>query len=203
MNCHDMKRELSALFPGALRDPLPEPIRRHLEECVPCRAWFGQITRMQSRLDDMPSPAGPDPSYWTTMVPRIRARIETGRQGRESSVGRIAFSLPGALVLLFFLYFMATLPPREPGLDDAFSSLSGSELYDLQQAEKYTGLLGVYDNSLPVNGGNSLTDFIVELIAENPSASYLSALNPGEVIEDMNEEEFSEFINQIGHEKSQ
>lgn len=194
MNCGDVRTEVSALFPDASGDALPETLQRHLAQCRACRAWSDDLISLRVAVGEIPGTAGPDPGYWASLVPRIRSRMTSEGSRSRSLPGHTAFALPGAAVFIFFLWFLTVMPPQEADLDRAVTTLSGTELYELQLVNKNTGLLDVHDAGQTSGEGYSISDLLSELIADEPFTTYFTALDPDEVLLAMNDTEFREFV---------
>lgn len=201
MKCDEARIELAAFIPGGTGGVMPDTLGGHLAVCDGCRAWFGRARELEATIADIPDVEGPDAAYWVSIVPRLRDGIESRRKAGRSLPESLVLRFSAACVLLFLLYLMAATPPGRVDLREAVTTLSGNELYDLQQAQKYSGLLSVYENGSAAGDGNSITDLLGELISDEPLAVYYAALDPADVVRSMDESEFSAFVDLLEKKK--
>jgi len=75
-------------------DPLPRPVREHLAGCERCAAESRRVAEALAGVSELDVP-DPGPEYWTSFLPRVRARIEEAPSrpvpGRLRSIGDLLF----------------------------------------------------------------------------------------------------------------
>lgn len=97
MSCKKLRDHLT-LSAG---QPLPEPLRRHLGECAPCRRYAERVDAARSILRDHRAEVEPDPGF----AIRVAARL---REEPSEMLGWAAQRLlPATLALLLVLAWFA------------------------------------------------------------------------------------------------
>jgi hypothetical protein len=94
------------LLPDYIRGRLEEEARRgvddHLRLCSRCRQEEGALREVLLRISQIPLPSVPD-AYFATLLPRIRARLESHQVWRPRltpSVARVIIPLAAAMLIL-------------------------------------------------------------------------------------------------------
>ena len=173
--------------------------REHIGTCARCRELVAETTGSYSRIARSSTEHRPDPTYWTSILPRIRER--SGRS--ESRVawpvtpGTARAFMPAAAVIVFaiLLSVIAVEPPVDVTAGEILATLSDAELYELRQSGKYTGLL----EPAETNGEEetSLADFIADLLSENGQERIYALVDPEEVLHQVDDAQFTEIVSNL------
>jgi len=100
LNCTEVKYLLPDYVQGTISDEDISLVARHLHECKDCPRELESMQELYAILDSRKE-AGPEVSYWPTLLPRIHERIEE-RKNRFAPqwVPRLAFPLAVLAVLV-------------------------------------------------------------------------------------------------------
>ena len=185
-------------------------VERHLELCDACRTEYANLRRTLNELAS-PSPGAVPQNYFSSVVPRVRARLEEQRSffPRISPiVSRIVLPLASAFAVLFFLWNSASLVgtnasrnPLHPyagslSADDWIDGWSEQLLYsnntrqDAAESEVYEQLAG--------------TDAVWTIMA-TASRSLLEEINDASyqsLISGMTDQELDELVDRLGERNS-
>ncbi|MCX6144227.1 MAG: hypothetical protein NTZ35_13510 [Ignavibacteriales bacterium] len=99
---------------GTLEDPLRPGVEKHLKYCSSCSAELTGLRQTMEMLDSHGT-AGPPSAYFTTVLPRVRERLE-GEESRNLFSGPllIRLALPiGAAALVLFILLSLPFPGTE------------------------------------------------------------------------------------------
>ncbi len=133
------------LFPeyllGRLSADTTRGVDEHLRICPECRARLDELKPLFAAMKQY-APSAPPAHYFTTVLPRVRERMERRTAVRffeEPWIARVAAPL-GALALMIAL--VVSLPPgaSSDGLKELVSSMESEELVDLLVEETGKGV---------------------------------------------------------------
>jgi len=123
-------------------------------------------------------------SYFITMVPKVRARLENKKIAHLRYVKYLA---PALIISLLYLI----IPFRSP-------SLIEEQIRDLNDSSR-TELLNLIEQSVPVSGNNELieTAITTQITADDINQVNSEYLNTYELLENLSEEEVNDIYNML------
>jgi hypothetical protein len=205
MNCDRIDDRLLSMTSADREPAFDGEEREHIRACARCRERTSEAVAMFARLAAASGPQGsrpdaPGPAYWTSIVPRLRQRLEAGPRGAyrwwEPAIRTALMPAAAAVVLAVFLVISAVRAPVT-GPTVALSSLSESELHDLGLAGSTTGLLEIAETT----GASEWTvaDFISDLVSEEGDTVLYAVADPEEILPHVDEEQFTEIVALLEH----
>jgi len=197
MNCAEMKARLDGMPGSPSAQPFTAEELGHLSSCADCGEYARSGDALRGRIAAAGELAGPGDAYWAAVLPRVNAQIS-----RRSAPGRLAeifaparFLAPAAGLAAAALFFLAVRVTDPAGSDQALTiaSLSETELRDLGASVKYTGLLD-HSNDAGWGIGPTITDFLAEIAAGGDDAELYAAVDPVEVLGEVDSESFGRIV---------
>jgi len=158
MNCHHVRKKLSAFQDGELSDSLKQEIQIHLRECADCAAVLAEMEQVWSQLSHADTITSA-PYFWARLSHRIQ------KQGtRKRFVDRVAapFSLlpkPIVTAVVFIIGIMIGIYLGKSIYKDANAPIP---ITLEQEMEQQTSVSSFSD--LPAN---SVSEIYASMIANN------------------------------------
>jgi hypothetical protein len=120
-----------------LEEPLQIGVERHLEECASCRAELHELQEAFHSLGAH-SPDQPPHGYFSSILPRVRERLEESKRGSFLSyplVTRLAVPFVAGLVIFLVLvrlpFPIGDNAKEHNPLQPVFSNVDAEELLDI------------------------------------------------------------------------
>jgi hypothetical protein len=137
MKCRSVQPLLDEYAAGTLPVSGQERIEAHLSSCPACSADLRMIRGFASAEKE--KEWAPSPVYFSSIVPKVRARIES-RQQKSGPAWAVRFVLPAAAVVVL-LVAVTWFTPRDIAVTStSISSFSTEELQDFMELQDVVGL---------------------------------------------------------------
>ncbi len=129
MKCRDVQRALPEYLDGTLDGTLRGQLREHVDGCPACAAVAADFEAIVRGAQHLPFQR-PEEAYWSSLLPRVHARIES-RAKFLSTAGLVRNLSPIAVscaVLLFLLSMPVSHEAVVPGLLSTLQNAPPGEL---------------------------------------------------------------------------
>ena len=203
MSCHQIENRLLTMTAAGPAPAFDDGDRAHLERCPACRALADAALAVRAAGGPTAGPShDPDPRYWGTILPRLRARIADRESGPFG--GRFAGLLPAArsammpaaAALVAVLAALALLrSPEETASTEAsmlLGSLDEAELHDLGLSGSSLGLLEPAET--PGAEGWTLAEVLTDLVSEEGDDALFAVAEPEELVPHLDDERFAQVV---------
>jgi hypothetical protein len=137
MKCRSVQPLLDEYAAGTLPVPDQERIAGHLSACAACSADLRMIRGFAS--SEKEKEWAPSPVYFGSILPRVRARIESRRQ-KTGPAWAVRFVLPAAAVVVLLVAVTWFTPREISGTSASISGFSTEELQDFMDRQDVVGL---------------------------------------------------------------
>ncbi len=194
MNCLQIDERLLTLTAVAPVPSFSDDESEHLRLCPGCRERLRMTTSALAGIARASGEPLPDPSYWPSILPRVRERSETSGASParyfRPAVVRMFAPAAAVAVLAILLSVVTDRPPVTVGGGDLLAVLSDDDLYELRQSGRDAALLEPAD----ANGGvePSVSEFIADLLPEETEQAFAAFVDPEELLRHLDEEQFTE-----------
>jgi hypothetical protein len=200
---------LDGTLPVSLRPALEE----HLNQCSSCRTELSELRQTMEMLDTHPA-AGPPNGYFTTVLPRVRKRLEERESGKAVlNPLFIRFALPigaAALSLIILLSFPFPGTEQVVAINPLRSVLNGSTTDEL--VDVVLDMMPLQPLSSPTLEGETSSllgarflrgDHLLAHADETPFAEMFSrdAMSPDE-LEQLSESDLEALVQRLGERTS-
>jgi len=166
---------------GTLADSLRPGVEEHLKHCSSCRTALSELRQTMEMLEAR-VPADPPSAYFTTVLPRIRERLE-GKESRNVFVNpllaKLALPIGAAVVVLFILLSLSSLVSE--------SETANNPLQAVVHGSSTDELIDVVLDMMPLHPLSSPT-----LEVETSSMLGVRLLRGEHLLADVNEASFAE-----------
>jgi hypothetical protein len=196
MNCKLIEEKLLSLTAADATPVFSPGERDHLRNCPACRKLEAEMTGAFGRIARAGVQKSPDPAYWSSIVPRFRENVS--RRGDmpwwsvSAPVVRALMPAAAVIVVAVLLSRVSFTPPPAGTGAEYLATLSDSELYELRQSGKYTGLLEPVETN--VGSETPVADFIADLLSESGASDLYAMVEPEEVLRQVDDEQFAEIV---------
>jgi hypothetical protein len=150
MKCRTIQMQLSEYLQDELDEETSRIITTHLDICAACRIEYEHTKMIFSLSTDNPLVV-PFEHYWTSLLPRIRAKIDTPRAS-ELSVILTKYLMPTAAAIVIILTILRIGATRSiNNLDETQYILQQVPETELQEYLQKQSVIGIHETNQQMN----------------------------------------------------
>jgi hypothetical protein len=148
MKCRIIKTQLIEFVRNELDNETRRTIETHLSLCAACREKY-ETTKLILSLSNDKQPEAPSDSYWVSLLPRIRARIDAQTMSTPAGVlQRYLVPLAAAIVLIVISLHIVNIGSTS-NLGDTRYILQQVPETELQEFMQKLSIVGIHETKQP------------------------------------------------------
>jgi hypothetical protein len=169
--------------------------KAHLDLCAHCSGELAYLSNLMTLLNAEKAITSPAPSYWSTVLPRIRSRID--RSAIFSNVQWIEHvASPVGAALLIVMIALQLIPRGNEVMQDNFqnelSTIETEQLETLNDEHENVSLIQLQSYSDDEADAKSSLEMILD---EEPTDVVYAYMGSDEILNNFNEDELASLVN--------
>jgi hypothetical protein len=200
MICREIQNDLPDYVTGELAEDLKARIRDHLSACPSCSSDAEQLKLLFNELNQL-QPAAPSPAYWSSLLPRIHARLDSETVWSIPIwIQRLA--LPTAAAIVLFIVAMNIIPHgNKDTANDVQGVIQQLQPEELQEVADQQTVAGVAETAL-LSIDRTLTvdsEVLKEILQDEDHRVIYADLDASAVTESITDQDSQELVSILEH----